>query len=955
MTTAVLGLKIDSSEARSATVDLDRFEVSAVKLEKAADSLAASAGALAGALKKVGDETKKVPPVAKPFENQDEHVKAFRAEIERLTTKYQPLAQATKNYEASISEINRAHQIGVINAQQMQKALDAERMAYDRLKTSAMGANQAVVAANQNNPSGAQRAAGINAGYQFQDIAVTAAMGMNPLMIGLQQGTQLASVLATMERPVAGLAAAFASIISPVTLVTVGLVAGVSALVQYFTTAESGTEKTARLFEEQNETIRRAAELWGDAAPALKAYVDELDRADKIAKGREAGGILAGRELEGLSANLDNIKVKAVEALRSLRGDPSNAVVVRDLVSAWGDLRERLDNGTASMADLNRVQSQLATAVSSYGTPQVLAFSKAFDEVTAAIYRGVEAAQKARTEWIAAIAGGTNVQDIVEGSTFNDNGTMRRPSDFVPRVPGVPVRRPSDLSRDPDPSDTRILNSDGRLTGVPIPGQKPNFFELEKENEKVDDLTKAYRRAQEAKADFWLDLSFSERQAGRSAMDQRIASTLTRYGFDENLQSPEAEALRKQMREGEAKDLFKGFFSGVYQEAWSNGGKIGDAIVKSALNAAQKAAEKAWDSIFDSLATKLGAWLTSGADKGAGTVAAGFSPTTTLGAVLGAGGAANDNKASASIPTTDVGAYIAQAAIKRGIDPKTALAVARSEGGLNSWNLQSRYVKNGVQEPSFGPYQLYMGGGLGNAFQKQTGLDPRLAANGPAGVDFALDHAAKNGWGAWYGAKNTGIGNWEGIGTGGAGSAVEAVNKLAESAGAATKGLDTLGGGLGKIGESLSTSFFPSTPAGGATSTGGGGLFSWLGGLFGGGQWGAAKSGLLKPGLFANGTGYASGGLSIVGDKGPELLNIPTGSGIMSNDKLAAALNDNRSSQAIKGQRPELKVYVQGANGDAQIRQMAQQGARDALVEYDKMLERGRFGDVQQDYQANKG
>jgi hypothetical protein len=48
---------------------------------------------------------------------------------------------------------------------------------------------------------------------------------------------------------------------------------------------------------------------------------------------------------------------------------------------------------------------------------------------------------------------------------------------------------------------------------------------------------------------------------------------------------------------------------------------------------------------------------------------------------------------------------------------------------------------------------------------RRTGLDPAMAQNGPAGVNFALDHAAKNGWGAWYGAAKVGVGNQTGIGT----------------------------------------------------------------------------------------------------------------------------------------------------------------------------------------------
>lgn len=64
-----------------------------------------------------------------------------------------------------------------------------------------------------------------NIAAQFQDIGVTAAMGMNPLTIAIQQGTQLSAVLQTMENPLTGIAAAFRQIVSPVALLSIGLTA----------------------------------------------------------------------------------------------------------------------------------------------------------------------------------------------------------------------------------------------------------------------------------------------------------------------------------------------------------------------------------------------------------------------------------------------------------------------------------------------------------------------------------------------------------------------------------------------------------------------------------------------------------------------------------------------------------------------------------------------------------
>ncbi|MFQ6183658.1 hypothetical protein ACLMJV_17145 [Sinorhizobium meliloti] len=115
--------------------------------------------------------------------------------------------------------------------------------------------------------------------------------------------------------------------------------------------------------------------------------------------------------------------------------------------------------------------------------------------------------------------------------------------------------------------------------------------------------------------------------------------------------------------------------------------------------------------------------------------------------------------------------YIRYAAAQRGIDPDIAVRVAKSEGGLNDPVRQSLVKKNGRQEPSYGPFQLLVGGGdtgfpagLGNDFMQATGKDPRNPSHAQAAIDFALDTAARDGWGRWYGAKAAGLDKFAGIG-----------------------------------------------------------------------------------------------------------------------------------------------------------------------------------------------
>jgi len=134
-------------------------------------------------------------------------------------------------------------------------------------------------------------------------------------------------------------------------------------------------------------------------------------------------------------------------------------------------------------------------------------------------------------------------------------------------------------------------------------------------------------------------------------------------------------------------------------------------------------------------------------------------------------GSIDDYAAKPAANLSDIGqmeAYIRQAATQRGIDPDIAVKVAKSEG-LAPGVWQSNVKKNGIREPSYGPFQLLVGDGknfpkgMGNDFMAKTGLDPRDPSTVQKQIDFALDNAKTTGWRPWYGAKRVGLGAWDGI------------------------------------------------------------------------------------------------------------------------------------------------------------------------------------------------
>ena len=136
--------------------------------------------------------------------------------------------------------------------------------------------------------------------------------------------------------------------------------------------------------------------------------------------------------------------------------------------------------------------------------------------------------------------------------------------------------------------------------------------------------------------------------------------------------------------------------------------------------------------------------------------------------------------------------FIRQEAAKRGIDPDIAVRIARSEGlKANTW--QSNVVnKRGQRETSYGPYQLLTGGGLGDVFERRTGLQVEDPATVQEQVKFALDEAARGGWTPWHGWKGN---RWAGIRTPATGNVSDPmdVGGMARGSKMAAENYNTLG------------------------------------------------------------------------------------------------------------------------------------------------------------------
>lgn len=220
MDVAALSLRVDSSEVVRAANDLDRLST--------ASKRAAATGNQSGSITRMADGYARTAEKAGQFSNA----------ASRAADAAQKSAAAASAGASSLVRLGDGYDIltGKLNSNFV--AVQRNIAAWDR-QGKAVNDNVGAIRANTGNIAA-----------QFQDIGVTAAMGMNPLIIGLQQGTQLSAVFAQTGASMgATLRAAFASVISPAALLTIGLVAGAAALIQWVASAgdsEKATDKAAK-------------------------------------------------------------------------------------------------------------------------------------------------------------------------------------------------------------------------------------------------------------------------------------------------------------------------------------------------------------------------------------------------------------------------------------------------------------------------------------------------------------------------------------------------------------------------------------------------------------------------------------------------------------------------------------------------------------------------------------
>lgn len=118
-----------------------------------------------------------------------------------------------------------------------------------------------------------------NLAAQFNDIGVMMASGQSPFITAIQQGTQLNQVMdnmgGTAKEKFKALGTSLLSLINPTSILTIGLIAGAAALVQWGMAATGA--------EAKNEALKKKQEALKETTEGLIAVTNKLTEARRMA------------------------------------------------------------------------------------------------------------------------------------------------------------------------------------------------------------------------------------------------------------------------------------------------------------------------------------------------------------------------------------------------------------------------------------------------------------------------------------------------------------------------------------------------------------------------------------------------------------------------------------------------------------------------------------------------
>lgn len=478
-----------------------------------------------------------------------------------------------------------------------------------------------------------------NLAAQLNDIGVQLAGGQSPFLIALQQGTQITQALgpgAGLRGTVAALGGAFASVLSPVSLATIAIIALGGTAVQYFSDLISDGDSSNKVLEEQAKLIQSVAQRWGEAIPALKEYADELTKAQQAAELQQAGSIINDQKLEETRANIEDARISIADLVSQLAAAGGETESIVRLQSALNEFAGAAEDGSLKVEDVKSVQDALAEAINVTGIPVLAEFKSMFDQLAVSALGSSDAVRQ------------TNAAIAQAQALMNDPRTWRG-RDIIGQTNGA-----MQGSSDPDlPFDGPTIERRPLIELEGLPGDRRAASKASSEREKA---IRDAEREKKAVVDLIEQLEFEQSLLGMTAEERAEANALRRAGAaatDEQRAKisqlveatyAEREAIKaneeamRQLQEV-SRDVLEGIVSDLAD------GKSGADILASAL---KRVGDMLISSAFDSLfpATASGGRRTGGGGLFGGAIIPGILHS---GGVAGSDGYGHGRSVSSSV------------------------------------------------------------------------------------------------------------------------------------------------------------------------------------------------------------------------------------------------------------------------------------------------------------------
>lgn len=390
MDIATLGLEVDSRGVKSATNDLSNFTNASRIAQRAASGLADATGKFSSS-----------------------EIKAMEAAM------------------GGVEKISTA----------ASKALAAASLAAQRVGS--LGASGVKAFAQS---AGAARQQVQNLSFQLQDIITMLLSGQAPFMLLAQQlpqviqnGGQLNGVLSAVKQTLLGF-------ISPLGIATTAFVLLGSAAVSYFSEWMNKGSSSNTVLKDQAQLIQTVADRWGDAIPALRAYADQLKRAQEAADLKQGLGFANDNTLQSVRQGVESARVSIADLTSQLRSAGEEASVIKALEDSFASFADKANEGKVQISDVESVQNSLSSAINSSGIPALQSFSSFFDLLSEAALRAtgnVNSAMEAASVAASRINDPSTWRSAGRSDQFGADATIQGTAFPLPDVGPTPDRRPT--------------------------------------------------------------------------------------------------------------------------------------------------------------------------------------------------------------------------------------------------------------------------------------------------------------------------------------------------------------------------------------------------------------------------------------------------------------------------------------------------------------------------------